>query len=98
MSDPVNPGPPLAGATGSAILPCPFCGKTPEWLQHHPEGVMWLVCPEGSPCRNSGLHIACKHERVVAATAAWNRRVVQSPNNQGEPQPPTSGVADRKNV
>lgn len=44
---------------------------------------------------------AAQAEAMVAAREKKRRktkRVVRRSNNQGEPQPPTTGVADRKNV
>ena len=39
-----------------------------------------------------------KGQRRKAASEAAKARWARRQNNQGEPQPPTTGVADRKNV
>lgn len=78
--------PPLAGRTGSetpypSLLPCPFCGQTPEWRLTQTGKLAMILCPAGSPCIGTGLQFFAQPHRIAEATDAWNRR--QSPNAPG---------------
>lgn len=63
----------------SKLLPCPFCGGRPLWLQTHILQAWWRVAcrPENKcpihPCTDA-------FTKPEAAAAAWNTR---APTSQG---------------
>lgn len=75
------PGTTLAVAAGSALLPCPCCGRdpvtgtAPDW-QTDDRLLAYILC------RGCGLQTAL-HSTTDEALALWNRRV-----------PPNSGSSD----
>jgi Lar family restriction alleviation protein len=58
----------------SELKACPFCGCIPSLKQYDDEGLIGLVCPVGSACRDTGLAMAFIHEQKDTAIAAWNTR------------------------
>ena len=76
----------------SGLLGCPWCNSRPilmDLCDSNGKYGKGYGCPKGNCC--------CGPVRKTekAARMAWNSR---QPNDKGEPQPPATGVADRKNV
>lgn len=75
MSEPTKPETttPLAGSTGSAVLPCPCCGgdavtkTTLDWRAD--DRLLAYIL-----CRGCGLQTAL-HSTTDKALASWSRRV-----------------------
>ena len=56
------------------LEPCPHCGgvptlKTKLWI------LKVIVCPDGSPCRDSGLFTIMVEDDEDKAITAYNRRI-----------------------
>lgn len=58
-----------------SLLPCPFCGTTP--VLERGDAITWIVCPDDSACRHSGLAFGIKNDNIEGGIAAWNRRAPQ---------------------
>jgi hypothetical protein len=54
------------------LLPCPFCGKVPTLERD--KKLAWILCPEGSICRGSGIVQAFKVENMDEGIRVWNTR------------------------
>lgn len=55
-----------------ALSPCPFCGEVPTLEMD--ESLAWVLCPEGTICRNSGMVLAFDLELIEQGVAVWNTR------------------------
>lgn len=80
------------GSAYPALLPCPFCGQTPEWRVTQTGRLAMIVCPAGSPCIGTGLAFYAEPDRLIEATEAWNRR--QSPTTDSPISPQDGSTGD----
>ena len=78
---------------GSASVASNCCGEPPRYVRSF--GRWKLMC--GRCGRNSSLGIYLP--TIARAITVWNTLEEpwdEKPNNQGQPQPPKAGLADRK--
>lgn len=55
------------------LLPCPFCGRVPSLERD--ENMAWIMCPEDSVCRGSGVIMAFTLNKIGYGVKVWNTRV-----------------------
>jgi len=63
----------------SELKPCPHCGKKVTAKRSKSGKMWWIVCPDNSPCFDSGMAVVIKAETESKGIAAWNSRVPTSP-------------------
>ncbi len=56
----------------AALSPCPFCGEVPTLEMD--ERLAWILCPEGTICRGSGIIQAFSVENIEQGVTVWNTR------------------------
>lgn len=54
------------------LEPCPFCGNTPKLEMD--DKLAWILCPESSICRGSGVIQAFSVKRLREGVKVWNTR------------------------
>ena len=73
-----------------AEMKCPKCGYEIEAQQNRAAKSRWANMTKAER--------AAAMSRIRKKGVKNQKRTARRSNNQGEPQPPTVGVADRKNV
>ncbi|MGV8864040.1 MAG: Lar family restriction alleviation protein [Pseudomonas sp.] len=66
---------------GVPLLPCPFCGDTPEITKHHREDIYGLM----HRCPVAGAISWGFREDPTGHAKRWNRRALPAAQPQGEP-------------
>lgn len=64
-----------AKRNADGLLPCPFCGSEVSLKPgKEKEHIRFIMCPDDSPCRHTGLVQAIDARKLDEGIDAWNRR------------------------
>ena len=56
----------------TSLKRCPFCGSQP--VLEGDGSILWVVCPDDSACRESGMAMGIRRDDMEHGIASWNRR------------------------